>query len=173
MKKMELISWAKTIVTAVCFATFINSCLIVNAKVPTASMEGTIMTDDRIVASRGSYWFNAPEQGDVIVFHHATENDPKAETLYLKRIIGLPNDVVEVIDGILYINGMLQEEEYLNEEMSGSFGPYDVPEGHYFVMGDNRNNSLDSRDWPNAFVSEEDIVGKAMFRYYKNFESIK
>ncbi len=166
--KIEIISWLKTIIVAILLATFINSFLIVNAKVPTGSMEGTIMTNDRILALRGSYWFNDPEHADIIVFHYP--DDPEGKTLYLKRIIGLPNDVVEIIDGMVFINGVMQEELYLNEPMYGSFGPYEVPEGHYFVMGDNRNNSEDSRYWQNTFVHEDEIVGKVMFRYYKNFE---
>ena len=90
--KEELISWIKTIVLAVLIALFINFVLIVNATVPTGSMENTIMTKDRVVALRMSYLFSDPERGDVVIFKY-----PDDETmLYVKRVIGLPGDTVEI-----------------------------------------------------------------------------
>ena len=163
--KEELISWIKTIVLAVLIAIFINFVLIVNATVPTGSMENTIMTKDRVVALRMSYLFSDPERGDVVIFKY-----PDDETmLYVKRVIGLPGDTVEIKDGGVYINGSEEplEEDYIRETTEGDYGPYEVPEGCYFMMGDNRNNSLDSRFWNNKFVEEDKILGKVVFKYYK------
>ena len=163
--KEELISWIKTIVLAVLIALFINFVLIVNATVPTGSMENTIMTKDRVVALRMSYLFSDPERGDVVIFKY-----PDDETmLYVKRVIGLPGDTVEIKDGGVYINGSEEplEEDYIRETTEGDYGPYEVPEGCYFMMGDNRNNSLDSRFWNNKFVEEDKILGKVVCKYYK------
>ena len=84
----------------------------------------------------------------------------------MKRIIGLPGDTVDIIDGKVYINGELLVEDYIKETMVGSFGSYDVPEGSYFMLGDNRNNSNDSRYWYNTYLDRDDILGKVVFKYY-------
>ena len=162
--KAEALSWVKTIVVALLLALFINKVLIVNATVPTGSMENTIMPDDRIVANRLSYVMGDPERGDIVVFRYP--DDPTGKTLYVKRVIGLPGDTVSVFEGIVFINGVMLTEPYVKEEAYGDFGPYTVPEGCYFMMGDNRNNSLDSRYWQNTFVEQDDLLGKVVFRYY-------
>lgn len=168
--KNEVISWVKTIVMAAVLAGAINSFLIVNAQVPTSSMENTIMAGDRVVALRTAYWFDAPERGDVAIFVYP--DDPKGKTLYVKRVIGVPGDTVVVKDGDVYVNEELQEEAYIREKTVGSYGPFVVPEGCYFMMGDNRNHSLDSRFWDNTFVEEEEMLGKVVFRYYNGFKWI-
>lgn len=167
----EVFSWVKTILFALVLALMINNFVIVNAQVPTGSMESTIMPNDRIVAFRLSYLFGKPERGDVVVFLYPDDE----EIYYVKRVIGMPGETVEVIDGQVFINGSDEplEEDYLKEEGVGSFGPYEVPEGSYFMMGDNRNNSLDSRYWTNKFVSEDKILGKVFFRYYPSFKIFK
>lgn len=168
--KKEVWSWIKTIVFAVILAALVDSFLIVNATVPTGSMENTIMTGDRILALRTSYWFGDPERGDVVVFEYP--DDPTGETLYVKRIIGLPGDTVEVRGGEVLVNGEALTEPYIKEVTEGDFGPYTVPEDGYFMMGDNRNKSLDSRFWTNKFVTEDQILGKVVLRYYKGFKLI-
>jgi len=168
--KKEIISWIKTILLAVILAGFVNSFLIVNAQVPTGSMESTIMTGDRILALRTSYWFGEPERGDVVVFRYP--DDPEQKTLFVKRIIGMGGDVVQVENGSVYVNGEAIEEPYLEVITQGNFGPYEVPADSYFMMGDNRNRSLDSRYWDNQFVEENKILGKVVFRYYKGFKWI-
>ncbi len=160
--KEEAISWTKAIIVALILAWFINSFIIINAKIPSGSMENTIMTGDRIIANRLAYTFSEPERLDIVVFEAPDEDG----ILFVKRIIGLPGDTIEIKKGDVYINGDLLEEDYLKEDAFGSFGPYTVPEDHYFMMGDNRNNSDDSRMWDNTYVPEEDIKGKAVFRYY-------
>lgn len=168
--KSELISWMKTLVMAAILAGMINSFLIVNAQVPTSSMENTIMAGDRVVALRMAYWFHEPERGDVAIFEYP--DDPTGDTLYVKRVIGEPGDTVVVKDGDVYINEELLEEPYIREKTIGDYGPFIVPEGCYFMMGDNRNDSLDSRFWKNTFVEEEEMLGKVFFGYYKGFKWI-
>lgn len=164
--KAEILSWVKTIIAAVVLAFLVTHVLIVNAKVPTGSMENTIMTGDRILALRTSYWFSSPERGDVAVFRYP--DDPSM--LFVKRVIGVGGDEVEIKDGAVLLNGEVLEEPYIQEVTEGDFGPYEVPEGCYFMMGDNRNHSLDSRYWENQFVEEDEVLGKAIFRYYKGFK---
>lgn len=167
--KEELVSWVKTIVLAVAIALFINFVIIVNATVPTGSMENTIMAGDRVIASRLSYMFSDPERGDVVIFKYPDDE----KVLYVKRIIGLPGDVVEVKNGEVYVNGEELEEDYIKETTEGFFGPYEVPDDCYFMMGDNRNNSLDSRYWDNKFVEEDKILGKVLLKYYKKPALVK
>ena len=168
--KTEVISWIKTIVLALVLAGAVNSFLIVNAEVPTVSMENTIMPGDRILALRTSYWFDEPQEGDVTVFRYP--DDHTGKTLYVKRIIGAEGDVIEVADGEVYVNGEALKEDYIAETTMGDFGPYIVPEDSYFMMGDNRNHSLDSRYWEDKFVHEDEILGKVVLRYYKGFKWI-
>ncbi len=163
--KREIRSWVSAIILGCLLALFSNTFLVVHAKVPTGSMESTVMTGDRIVALRTSYWFDSPEQGDVIVFYCPDE----PETLYLKRVIGTGGDEIIIEDGNVYINGILLDEPYLNEKAYGDFGPYSVPLDHYFAMGDNRNSSIDSRVWENTYIEEDAILAKAQFSYYKEF----
>lgn len=169
--KKEMLSWLKTIILAVVLAFIINNVLIVNAEIPSESMESTIMTGDRVVALRTSYWFSLPERGDVMVFKYP--DDPEQKTLFVKRVIGVGGDEVYIHDGAVFINGAKLDEPYLDEPMYGEFGPYKVPYGSYFMMGDNRNNSLDSRYWDDTFVEMNQVQGKVVFKYYKGFEMIK
>ena len=168
--KTEVISWIKTILLAAVLAGAVNSFLIVNAQVPTGSMENTIMAGDRILALRTSYWFEEPQAGDITVFRYP--DDPSGNTLYVKRIIGAEGDVVEVRDGEVYVNGEQLAEDYIAEKTLGDFGPVTVPADSYFMMGDNRNHSLDSRFWEDKFVEEDEILGKVVLRYYKGFKLI-
>jgi signal peptidase I len=160
----EILSWIEVIVIAVVLALAIDNFIIINATVPSGSMEKTILTGSRVLGTRFSYWFSEPQRGDIVIFKFP--DDEKKD--YLKRIIGLPGDTVEIVDGKVYINN---ESEPLNdsfcpEEPHGNFGPYIVPANCYFVMGDNRNNSHDSRYWQNTFVREDQILGKAFLRYW-------
>lgn len=160
----EIFHWAIAFICAFALAVFIDTFLIVNAQIPSGSMENTIMPGDRIFGNRLAYISKDPERFDIIIFRY-----PDDETqLFIKRVIGLPGETVEIRDGFIYINGSDEPLEDVNikEPMTGSFGPYKVPEGSYFVMGDNRNNSLDSRYWENTFVTEDEILGEAFLRYW-------
>lgn len=168
--KSELLDIIKTIVIAVVVAFVITNFVIVNAVVPTSSMKDTILPNDRLIAFRMSYLFSEPKRGDIIVFRAPDHED----TLYVKRLIGLPGETVNIIDGKVYINDSKEplDEPYLMEEMRGSFGPYTVPEDSYFMMGDNRNESQDSRYWNNTFLPKKNILGRAIFKYYPKIQGL-
>jgi len=168
----EALSWATIILFAVVFAVLINRFVIVNATVPTSSMEGTIRAADRIIAFRLSYLFSDPSTFDIIVFR-GTDGDPD---YYVKRVIGVPGDTVNIINGQVFINGsaMPLRDDFVQGPILGNYGPYEVPEGYFFVLGDYRSNSIDSRHWrDNAFVSENDIVGRVIFRYHPGFRLLR
>ncbi len=168
----EIISWVKTIALSIAVALFITHVVIINAEIPTGSMETTIMTNDRLIANRLAYKFTDVKRGDIIVFPYPDDESK----LFVKRVVGLPNEVVEVIDGRVYINGELLEETYTSSEITDftrNSGPYVVPEGRLFMMGDNRQNSEDSRYWENKFLEIDKISGKVLFRYYPNISVIK
>ena len=155
----ELFQWVAAIVAAVLIALAIDNFVIVNAQIPSGSMENTIMTGDRVIGNRFAYSFS-----DIIIFRYPDDE----RQLFIKRIIGLPGETVEIRDGKIYLNGSDEplEDVQTKETMVGSYGPYTVPENSYFVMGDNRNDSKDSRYWTNTFVTKDEILGKAIFRYW-------
>ncbi len=163
-KKMNpILEWVLIIVIAVAAALFINNVIIINSYVPSGSMESTIMTGSRMFGLRVTYWFSDPQRGDIIVFKYP--DDPSQD--FVKRVIGLPGDIVEIKQGVTYVNGEVLDEPYLNETPAKlDFGPYVVPDDCYFVMGDNRNNSNDSRKWKNTYVPRSYVLGKAMFCYW-------
>lgn len=162
----EMLSWVITIALAVVAALFIKNYVIINANIPSGSMENTIMTNDRLFGNRLAYRSKTPERGDIIIFKFPDNENEN----YVKRVVGLPGETVEIKDAKIYIDGsdMPLEENYLKEAWTVAAGPYhfEVPQGCYLVLGDNRNNSWDSRYWENTFVAEEKILGKAVFRYY-------
>ena len=157
-KTDEKESTAKTILEyvisigiAIVAALLINNFILLNAKVPSGSMENTIMTGDRLFGFRLSYLMEDP-----------------------KRIIGLPGETVTIKDSKVYINNSATplKEDYLKEEwvIANDGMQFQVPEGCYFMMGDNRNNSKDSRYWNNTYVARDKILAKAIFRYWGGFK---
>ena len=113
----------------------------------------------------GQSWifpFHPPRQGDVIVFHEPTNPDRD----FVKRVIGVPGDTVEMRSGEVYVNGTLLSEPYLVERDTANLAPTKVPPGHYFVLGDNRGVSYDSRDKTLGPIPQENIVGKVWFSYW-------
>lgn len=162
----EVMSWVLNFAIALGIALLIKNFLIINADVPTGSMENTIMPGDRFLGNRLAYLIDGPERGDIVVLKYP---DDESET-YVKRVIGLPGETVEILDGKIYIDGSTEplEEDYLKEEWTVATGPYtfEVPEGSYFVMGDNRNDSWDARYWKNTYVAKDKILGKALFLYW-------
>lgn len=171
--KKEIISWIQIIVAAVIIALVLNNFIIANSRVPTGSMENTIMSKSRVIGSRLSYLTSDPERGDVVIFHFP--DDLTGKIYYVKRVIGLPGETVNVVDGKVYINDSDTplDEPYLPEPMEGSYGSYTVPEGCYFMMGDNRNNSLDARFWKNQFVEKDKIIAKVLFTYFPKIEKVE
>lgn len=171
--KKEIFEWVKIIVAAALIALFLNSCIIANSTVPSGSMETTIMTGDRIIGSRLAYKLGShPERGDIVIFDHRTgPGDEK--TRLVKRIIGLPGETVEIRDNRVYIDGTQLDEPYLKEEMESNDYHFEVPEGCYLMLGDNRNYSADARYWPDPYVPENAILAKVLFRYYPGIGRIK
>ena len=170
--KEEIISWVKIIVTAALIAFILNTFIIANSRVPSGSMENTIMTHDRVIGSRLTYKFSDPERGDIAIFRW-----PDDESIfYVKRIIGLPGDTIDIIDGKVYLNGSDTplDEPYIREPMETEKpAHYEVPEDSYFMMGDNRNYSQDARRWKNTYVHKDKIIAKVLFRYYPNISKLK
>lgn len=166
--KKEILEWVKIIVSAALIAFVLNTFIIANSEVPSGSMENTIMTGDRVIGSRLSYRFDDPERGDIAIFRF-----PDNEKIYyVKRIIGLPGETVDIVDGQVYITGTdgettQLEESYLREPMVPEAPMhFEVPEDCYFMMGDNRNYSLDARRWQNTYVKREKLIAKVLFRYF-------
>ena len=160
----ELFQWLIAILAAVAIALFVDNFLIVNAQIPSGSMENTIMTGDRVVGNRLSYLTKDPERYDVIIFKYPDDESQ----LFIKRIIGLPGETVEIRDGHIYIDGSSEplEDVETKEYMVGNYGPYTVPDGCYFVMGDNRNDSMDSRDPSVGKIKRNQIIGRAWVRIW-------
>lgn len=162
----EVFSWVMSFAVAIIAALLLKNFIIVNATVPTSSMENTILPGDDLLGFRLSYLFSEPERGDIIIFKYPDDESQ----LFIKRIIGLPGELIRIEDGKIYIDGSDEplEEDYLKEEWVVGTGPYEfvVPADSYFMMGDNRNNSKDSRYWNNPFVAKNKIVGKAQFIYF-------
>lgn len=169
-KLREAISFMTPIVIALIIAIFLKTCIFANIVIPTGSMLNTIQEGDRIIASRLAYINDEPQRYDIIIFRY-----PDDETqLFAKRIIALPGETIEVKNGIVYItdkngNKSTARTDFITNCIpTGNFGPYTVPLGSYFVMGDNRNDSWDSRYWDNKTVKKGKIIGKVKFRYFPN-----
>lgn len=180
----EFLSWVRVILIAVAIALFLTKVVIINATVPSSSMENTIMTGDRLFGFRLQYkLFGDPQRGDIIIFKYPVDESEN----FIKRVIGLPGETVTIRDAKIYIDDSDTplEEPYLPEEwVDGNDGFYfEVPENCYFVLGDNRNVSHDARYWAwdaytedladteeealqYSFVHRDKILGKAFFRYW-------
>jgi len=170
--KKEIWEWVKILVSAAAIALVLNTFIIANSRVPSGSMETTIMTGDRVIGSRLSYHFTEPERGDIAIFHFPDDE----AYYYVKRIIGLPGDVIDIKDGHVYLNGSDTplEEPYIRDAMIPEVPMhYEVPENCYFMMGDNRNYSEDARRWNNTYVKRNKIVAKVLFRYYPSIGKIE
>jgi signal peptidase I len=173
--------WVEAILIAVVLALFIRSFVVQAFKIPSGSMLETLQIGDHLLVSRFSYDIKVPftniilfstgdpERGDVTVFEYP--EDPSKD--FIKRVIGLPGDTVEIVDKQVFINGKPLAEPYKQHtdprilgapHMRDNMKPVTVPEGHFFCMGDNRDDSRDSRFW--GYVSREAIVGRALILYW-------
>jgi len=160
--------WVIPILSALIIAFLINKFLFFNVYVPTGSMIPTINENDKGLVSV-IYNTNNMKRGDIIVFY----SQEFSET-FIKRLIGLPGDKIEIKNGIVFINGEQLQENYVKNKDKYN-GTFNVPEGKYFFLGDNRPNSKDSRLWKNPYVNSSDIKGKLQFRFYpfKDFGIVK
>jgi len=164
-------SWGKELVAAVILAVIIRVGLAESRVVPTPSMVPTVQVGDRILAEKIFFKLFGLHRGDIIVFNppFAPEANPITKMIgleddYLKRIIGMAGDTIEVRDGKVYRNGVALDEPYIMEPMNYVYGPVKVPEGKLFVMGDNRNNSNDSHAW--GFLDVKEVRSRAIFRFW-------
>ena len=164
----------------------IQAFVIINARIPSASMENTIMTGERLFGNRLAYTFGEPERYDIVIFKYPDDESQ----LFIKRVIGLPGETIIITDGEVYAVGcytdtsVVSDETLINDPMyfddtikiADSFikepmntdesAVFRIPNDGYFMMGDNRNKSKDSRYWTNKFVTKDKILGKALLRYW-------
>ena len=160
--------WAGTIAVflgALLIFLTLNNTVFILANIPSESMLDTLQVEDKVYGNRLAYIKDEPERGEIIMFHPPDE----PEKLYIKRLIGLPGEKVVIEDAKIYINDSKTplEEDYLYEEWTEDNDDleYQVPEGCYFMLGDNRNDSLDARYWENTYVEREAIVARAEWVY--------
>ncbi|HEU4363837.1 MAG TPA: signal peptidase I [Candidatus Krumholzibacteria bacterium] len=175
-KKSVIREYTEIIVLAVGLALFVRTFFVQAFRIPSESMEDTLLVGDFLFANKLLYGpklplidvripaIRDPKPGDIIIFKYP--GDEKVD--YIKRCVAVEGQTVELVDNHLYVDGILQEEEF-TKYVFGSrperhFGPFAVPEGHIFMMGDNRDNSADSRAW--GPLDKRLITGKAMFIYF-------
>lgn len=178
-KKSIWREYAEALIVALALALVIRAFVVQAFKIPSESMLGTLQVGDHLLASKFAYGVKIPftdkyiyegtdpQRGDIIIFQYP--NDPSVD--YIKRVIGVPGDVIEMRDKQLYRNGQPVKEDYIRntdpdgvEPLRDNYAPVTVPPGKYFVMGDNRDNSLDSRFW--GFVDRKAIRAKAWRIYW-------
>ncbi|KGP71436.1 signal peptidase I [Pontibacillus yanchengensis] len=159
--KKEIWDWTKAIIIAFFLAFVIRNYVFATSIVEGTSMDPTLRDGERVIYNKMVYIMDDPERGDIVIIQRPTKN-------YVKRVIGLPGDTVQVKDHELYVNGKKSQQEYLNQQaisQTGDFGPRSVPENHYFVMGDNRDISKDSRNGL-GFVKREEVIGRSELVVY-------
>lgn len=160
--------WIIPILSALVLALLINKFIFFNIYIPSGSMIPTLNINDKLVVTR-VYNKENLEEGDIVVFY----SDEYKERL-VKRLIGLPGDKIEIKDGVVFRNGQKINEDYVKNKDDFN-GTYEVPQGKYLFLGDNRPDSLDSRLWKDPYIEASKIEGKVQFRFYplKDFGSIK
>lgn len=162
----EILSWSMTFLLAAALAFVLKNYVIINATVPTGSMEHTIEPGDDLLGLRLAYINSEPQRGDIIIFRYPDDEEKK----FVKRVIGLPGENVKITEGKIYIDDSETplKETYLKEQWVKGTGPfeYQIPEDSYLVLGDNRNDSMDARYWENTYVTNGHIIGKAYIIYY-------
>jgi signal peptidase I len=155
----------KTLATAAILAFGIRTFVAEARYIPSESMLPTLQVNDRLIIEKISYHFNNPKHGDVVVFNPTDALKQKGfKDAFIKRVIGLPGDVVEVKNQKVYVNGKEIKEDYIKDAPKYNYGPKTVPDDQYLVLGDNRNNSYDSHYW--GFVPRENLIGRAVVRFW-------
>ncbi len=160
-------SFLKETVVAILVALVLSLVLrayVVEARVvPTGSMLPTIQINDRVLINKFIYNFANPKRGDIVIFAPPAIIGAKHD--YLKRVVGLPGEIIEITDGKVFINGKELVEPYRHKRPRYNFGPVRVPDNAIFVLGDNRNASYDSHAW-GAWLTLDRVKGKAFLRYW-------
>ncbi len=160
--RSELLAWVGTLAQATVYATLVVTFVVQVARVEGQSMAPTLADQDRLIVDKLSYQFSAPQRGDIVMLYYPL--DP--EKSYVKRVIAEEGDTVRVVDGHVYVNDVAVRDDFVAAEYRShdDWGPQVIPEGYYFVMGDHRNGSSDSRHWGN--VPKKYIVGKVQVRWW-------
>lgn len=161
------VEWAKILGVSVVLAIGIRHFLAESRFIPTESMVPTLLIDDRLIVEKVTYRFRSPQRGEVVVFRPPVglqRQQPNFDDALIKRVIGLPGETVAISGGQVFINGAPLPESYIAEPPNYPWGPNVIPEGQYFVLGDNRNRSNDSHAW--GYVAETDIIGRATVRFW-------
>jgi signal peptidase I len=158
----ELVAWFKTLASAAVYATLIVTFGFQVARVEGMSMAPTLEDQDRLIVNKLAYRIGEPHHGDIVMLYYPI--DPNKS--FVKRVIGEEGDTVRIVDGHVYVNEVLVKDDYIPEEYRAhdDYGPRVIDEGYYFVMGDHRNNSSDSRHW--GFVPKRYIIGKVQIRWW-------
>ena len=155
----------KTLATAAVLAFGIRAFVAEARYIPSSSMEPTLEINDRLIIEKITYRLRSPQRGDVVVFSPTqTLREQKFKDAFIKRVIGLPGDTVEVKGGKVYVNETSLREKYIDEAPEYKYGPVKVPQNQYLVLGDNRNNSYDSHYW--GFVPRKNLIGRAVIRFW-------
>ncbi len=165
----EVKDWIICIIVAIIATVLINKFLIYKVYIPSSSMVPTLNKEDQLFVTK-VYNPEKLKTGDIVVFYSRENKDT-----YIKRLIGCPGDNVKIEKGVVYVNDKKINQDYVVYDDETFSGEYNVPEGKYFFLGDNRPVSNDSRKWKNPFVDEDDIEGKAVLKVYpfKDFGLLK
>lgn len=171
-KVYNFIRWLTPIVACAAVGAFLFGIVFGLVQVPSGSMENTIPENSISIILRKPFWNGMPECGDIIVFKPSVTNtvdeNSGNKSLLIKRVVGLPGDTVVIRNGITYINGERYDEPWLKEQPEDlDFGPFIVGANEVFVMGDNRNHSVDSRYWISPMVGFENFVGILIHTFNK------
>lgn len=158
----ETLAWLKTLASAAVYATLIVTFGFQVARVEGQSMAPTLADQDRLIVNKLAYRIGEPQIGDIVMLYYPL-NPTKS---FVKRVIAEEGDQVRIVDGRVYRNEVPINDEYVPQEYRShdDWGPEVIPEGYYFVMGDHRNNSSDSRHW--RFVPKKYIIGKVQLRWW-------
>jgi signal peptidase I len=158
----ELFAWLKTLASAAVYATLIVTFGFQVARVEGQSMAPTLADQDRLIVNKLAYRIGQPQIGDIVMLYYPLN----PEKSFVKRVIAEEGDQIRIVDGKVYRNDVLINDEYVPSEYRShdDYGPNVVPQGYYFVMGDHRNNSSDSRHW--GFVPKKYIIGKVQLRWW-------
>ena len=158
----ELVAWLKTLVSAAVYATLIVTFGFQVARVEGQSMAPTLEDQDRLIVNKLAYRIGEPRRGDIVMLYYPLN----PEKSFVKRVIAEEGDSVRIVDGRVYVNDIPLKDDYVPAEYRShdDWGPQVIPEGYYFVMGDHRNNSSDSRHW--GMVPKRYIIGKVQLRWW-------
>jgi len=156
----ELWEWVRSIAIAIFLALLIRFFVVEVFLVRGQSMYPTLENGERLIVNKFIYYFYEPDYNDIVVFSYSDNED------YIKRVVGTCEDTVKIKDNTFKRNGSPVEEDYLLDEEMEDYGPVEVPSGQLFVLGDNRNSSMDSRHDKVGFVSREEVKGRAFFVFW-------